>query len=156
VNAEWVAWLSLALNVLIPVSVFMGRHWLRERIVRTVQFRFDCRLEEVRVELRKGEEELKSNLRAKEAEIAALRDAVLSGRMQRQALLDKRRIEAVEHTWSSIVALTPYKGVSSAMSVINLSTVDKRIASDPKLQQFFGMMTANIPDPDINAPHNAA
>lgn len=155
-NVEWVAWLSLTLNILIPVSVFAGRHWLRERIVSAVQFRFDSRLEELRAELRKREEELKSNLRAKESEIAALRDGVLSGRMQRQAVLDKRRIEAVEHTWSSVVALTPYKGVSGAMAVINLPQVDKRIAREPKLQQFFGMMTANIPDLDINAPQNAA
>jgi hypothetical protein len=44
----------------------------------------------------KSEDAFKSELRSKEAEIAALRDGILSGRMQRQALLDKRPMEAVE------------------------------------------------------------
>jgi hypothetical protein len=47
-------------------------------------------------ELHKSDDAFKSELRSKEAEIAALRDGILSRRMQRQALLDKRRMEAVE------------------------------------------------------------
>jgi hypothetical protein len=98
----------------------------------------------------------KSDIRGKETEINALRDGVLSGRSQRQALLDKRRIEAVERVWSSIIALGPYKGVSGMMSVMNFEVVEKRVPHDPKLRSYFSMLIANIPEPDINGPESAA
>jgi hypothetical protein len=49
------------------------------RIVRAVQFQFDCRLRAVRAERRNGEQKPQSNLRAKQAEIAALGDGLLGG-----------------------------------------------------------------------------
>src|SRR5215471_435493 len=77
----------------------------------------------------------KSDLRTKEAEISALREGVLSGRANRQALLDKRRLEAVEKIWASVIALGPAKVVSAKMSIINYDVVAKRISTDPKLRE---------------------
>src|SRR3546814_19392639 len=78
---EIVQWLVMAA---IPVALFAERHWLQKRIESGVQHKFDKRLEVVRAELRAGEEALKSELRAREAQLAALRDGVLSGRLHRQ------------------------------------------------------------------------
>src|SRR5262245_39139464 len=58
---------------------------------RSVQHDFDTRIEQLRSELRGNEERIRSQLRDKEAEIGALRSAVLSGSVNRQSLLDKRR-----------------------------------------------------------------
>jgi hypothetical protein len=153
VGSDWAAWLALVLSLLTPLFLFMARHWLREHIVRAVQFGFDSRLEKFRAELRKDEEELKSDLRANEAQISALRDGVLSGRAQRQALLDKRKLEAVEHVWSSVVAYTPYKSLSSMLHTFKHEEVSKRIKRDTKLQQFFGELIVNL---NLEAPESLA
>ena len=77
----------------------------------------------------------KSDLRTKEAEISALREAVLSGRANRQALLDKRRLEAVEKIWATVIALGPAKAISATMSIIKYDAVAKDILKNPKLRQ---------------------
>ena len=92
----WGFWLLLAIDAVIGIGIFAGRNWLKASKERSVQHRFDARLEELRADLRKSEEGLKSELRLKEGQITALRDGVLSGRAHRQALLDKRRLEAVD------------------------------------------------------------
>lgn len=60
---------------------------------------------------------------------------MLSGRANRQALLDKRRLEAVEKIWAAVVALGPAKVVSAKMSIIRYDAVAKRISTDPKLRE---------------------
>src|SRR5262249_21937940 len=83
----WLPIISFALWVLVPFGMFVGRHWIIARISKGVQHHFDRKIEELRAELRKGEEQLKSELRDKEAEIAALRNTVLAGSAGRQAVL---------------------------------------------------------------------
>jgi F0F1-type ATP synthase membrane subunit b/b' len=71
------------------VAAYFGRQWLVERIRRAVQHQFDERIEELRSDLRKSEEQFKADLQGKESEIATLRSTLLSGRASRQALVDK-------------------------------------------------------------------
>jgi hypothetical protein len=154
---DWLAWIPIALDILIVVGVFAGRNWLRERIVRGVQHKFDTRLEALRTELRKGEEELKSVLRARESDIAALREGVLSGRTQRQALLDKRRLEAVERVWSSVVAYGPYKVISATLAGLKTEAVEREVVRpNSELRKFFGMLTANVSVMKADSPENLA
>ena len=95
-DMDWAAWLSIGLYVFSAIGVFVARNWIKAGIEKSVQHGFDAKIETLRTELRKSEETFKSDLRSKESQISALRDGVLSGRAQRQALLDKRRLEAVE------------------------------------------------------------
>jgi hypothetical protein len=86
VNADfWLSILAICISVGLPVAT---RNWLVAWISKGVQHRFDVRLEELRAELRKNEERVKSDLRNKEDEISTLRNSVLSGSAGRQALLD--------------------------------------------------------------------
>jgi hypothetical protein len=83
----------------------------------------------------------------KEAELTALRDGILTGRAQRQSLLDKRRLDAVERVWSAINELAPFKGVSALMASINFEAAAKETPRDPKLRQFFEMISrTQVPD----------
>ena len=66
------------------VAVFVGRHWLISRIAKRVEHDFNIKLETIRADLRTTEEQLKSELRDKEAEISALRANLLSGSENRQ------------------------------------------------------------------------
>lgn len=45
----WGFWLLLALDIVIGVGIFAGRNWLKANIERSVQHRFDARLESERI-----------------------------------------------------------------------------------------------------------
>jgi hypothetical protein len=145
-NAEtWLPILSIALWVALPVTVFLARNWLLAWISKGVQHHFDAKLEELRAELRKNEELFKSDLRDKEAEISTLRNTVLSGSAGRQALLDKRRFEAVEKVWAAVNDLGRLKVLSGIMAALNYKAVAKE-ASDPRMQQVLTIIGAAAPD----------
>src|SRR3546814_294627 len=133
---EIVQWLVMAA---IPVALFAGRHWLQKRIESGVQHKFDKRLEVVRAELRAGEEALKSELRAREAQLAALRDGVLSGRLHRQNLLEERRLQAAERIWAAVIDLQKYKNSAATMAVLkDFHLLAPRASNDQTLPRFFG------------------
>jgi len=143
---NWPAWLSLVLYVATLVGIFAGRNWLKAWIERGVQHQFDQKLEKLRGELRESEERLKSELRTKEAEIAALRDGALSGRTQRQALIEKRRIDAVERVWAAIGTLAPLSIVSELMARVDFKVAAELAPRDERVRQFAGMIAKNAPD----------
>lgn len=143
---ELISWVSLGISLAVPVGLLAGRTRIVAGIEKSVQHKFDKRIENLRTELRKSEEAFKSDLRSKEAEISALRDRVFGRRASRQALLDKRRIDAVERVWGAILALDPYKAVSASMATLRLDVVEKRIPQEPKLQDFFALITQHLPD----------
>jgi len=49
--------------------------------------------------------------------------------------LDKRRLEAVEKIWATVIALGPAKAISATMSIIKYDAVAKDILKNPKLRQ---------------------
>jgi hypothetical protein len=91
-------WLPTIITLSIWVIIFCGLHWLKEKVVGGVQHDFNQKLEELR-----------SQIRSRETEISSLRDTVLSNRNQRQILVEKRKIEAVENIWKSVDQLQRYK-----------------------------------------------
>ncbi|MGO9047047.1 MAG: hypothetical protein ACLQFW_09195 [Xanthobacteraceae bacterium] len=142
-------WLAIASTVpwlVVPVIIFIGRHWIVARISKGVQHHFDNEIEKLRAELRKNEEQYKSELRQREVEIATLRNNVLTGSASRQALLDKRRFEAVEKVWSAVNELGQLKSLSATMAVLNYQAVAKQ-AADPKMQQFLTIIGSGVPEP---------
>jgi hypothetical protein len=136
-------WLLLALDLAVPLGLFIGRNWLKASIERSVQHRFDARLEALRADFRKSEEELKSDLRVKEGQMSALRDGVLSGRAQRQALLDKRRLDAVDGLWTGLMVLAPFAGVSRVMAAINFDAAASEALRNLDLRKFFQTITGD-------------
>jgi hypothetical protein len=139
--------LALLISVSTPIGIFVARNWFKARIEKGVQHHFDVQIEDVRAELRKSEERFKSELRDKEAEIATLRNTVLAGSASRQALLDKRRFEAVEKVWTAVNDLAQLKYISSTMAILNFKAIAKR-STDPKMQQFLSLIGAGAPELD--------
>jgi len=137
---DWQFWLLLLLYLGTPVVIFIGRNWIKARIEGSVRAGFEAKLETLRSDLRRSEEELKSELRSKEAQITALRDGILSGRAQRQALVDKRRLEAIDGLWAAFNALVPFTMVSRFMAVVNFDVAAKEVNQHPNAQQFFRMI----------------
>ena len=122
---DWIEWIPTLITILMAVCIFIGRNRLKTRVERGVQYRIDEKLETIRADMRGAEEQFKNELRGEESEISALRDAVLSGRAQRQTLLDKRRLDAVERVWAAVMGLTPYRIVASMSASINLKQAIK-------------------------------
>jgi hypothetical protein len=143
---DWLEWIPTIISLIMVISIFVGRNWLKARIERSVQHRFDAKLETIRADLRGTEERLRSDLRLKESEIAALRDGVLSGRVQRQTLLDKRRLDAVERIWAAVMALTPYRTVAAMMAPVNLKAVVKEAPRHAGVRKFAELITRLPPD----------
>lgn len=130
----------------LAILIFTAKHKIKAEIERSVQHKFDAKIETLRGDLRKNEEEFKSELRLKETEISALRDGVLGGRVNRQAMLDKRRLEAVERVWAAVAELAPFKAISASMAVINFDAASKQSPHEPTLRKFFEIIGKNVPD----------
>jgi hypothetical protein len=127
-------WISLAINGAFLVLFFVGRKLIETNVTKSVEHKFDTKLEAT-----------KSDLRAKETEISALLDMVLSGRTQRQALLDKRKIEAVEAIWVAVGKLAPFALASASMARIKFDKAAEKAPRDPNLRKFFAV----IADPSL-------
>jgi hypothetical protein len=127
--------------ILTPL-LFGGVLWLLRSVIFTrlkasVQHEFDQKLEVIRATLRTSEESFKADLRAKEAQIETLRSGALSGMASRQAALDKRRIEAVDHLWLALISLTPAKAISGMMANIKFEEAVKETVRNPKAREMF-------------------
>ena len=152
----WLSVLSAILSIALPIALFAARHWIAARISKGVQHQFDREIEQLRTELHKAEEEHRSQLRSKEADIAALRNIVLSGSAGRQALLDKRRFEAVQKVWVAVNDLAQLKAISSTMANLNFIEAAKLVrTSDPKIQQLLSAVAPTAPT-DFQKLNNAA
>jgi hypothetical protein len=135
VNADLLSILAIIISLgLPPLAIFLAKNWLVAWISNSVQHSFNLEMEELRAAFRASEERLKSDLRNKEDEISTLRNSVLSGSAGRQALLDKRRFEAVDKVWAAVNDLGQLKGLSGMMAVLNFKAVAKE-ASDPRMQK---------------------
>lgn len=143
-GTDWAAIVSLVIALGTPIALFLGRSVIAARITSGVQHRFNAQIEQLRTELRSKEEQWKSELRNNEAELVALRSNVLAGRANRQALLDKRRFEAVEKVWKAVNDLASYKWLSSMMAIMKYDAVAAQ-AHDPKMQRFLETI-GNAPD----------
>src|ERR1700739_642554 len=128
--------ITLGVNVLFGIGLFIARNWLKARIERGVQHKFDEKIEHLRSDLRNSEEALKKELREREAELSMLRANVLSGASNHRGLLDKRRFEAVERIWVAITKLAPYYSVASMMAPVDIEETSKR-KGDPRISEVF-------------------
>jgi hypothetical protein len=126
------------------VILWLSRTAIQARITKSVQHEFDEKLETLRTTLRKNEEVFKAELREKAAQIEVLRSGAISGLMNRQAVLYKRRIEAVEKLWAAIGRLAPAKNASTYLVSFKFEETLKETAKKPELQAVFEMLGKTI------------
>jgi hypothetical protein len=122
---------------LIAALAWLFRSAIETRLRASVQHEFNEKLETFRTDLRKSEETFKADLRAKENQIEALRDGALSGLVSRQAVLDKRRVEAIEQLWGAIEKLAPLKMPASMVACVKYEWALEQAAQDPNARKVF-------------------
>ena len=135
---------AVAVPAILAVVAFVFRNYIQSKITAGVQHTFNIRLETLRSEFQKTEETFKSELRLKELQISALRETALSGFSSRRAALDKRRLEAVERVWATVVSMTPYKLASNIMSQINYDAAAKEVPKNPNVRKAFEMFGKSV------------
>ena len=146
---DWIP--ALVLNGALILAIFMGRNAIKAFIERGVEHSFNTRLAKLEGDLRKSEHEFRSSLRLKEAEIEALRSGALAGMASRQELLTKRRIDAAEHIWASVIELAPAETVSGQMAHLKFDELAKVAPRDERVQQlmeFIGSPLKKWIDPE--------
>lgn len=144
---EWIV-SPLVTGTLIAALAWLGKGLIVTRLKATVQHEFDLKLEELRAELRRSEESFKAVLRSKEMDIAALRGGALTAMANRQAALDKRRMEAIDHLWAAIDQLTPYKNARLTLASINFQNALELASTRPDTRTFFGSLGGTL-DPQV-------
>jgi sulfur relay (sulfurtransferase) DsrF/TusC family protein len=128
----------------VPLAAIAVRTWIRSFIENRVQLGMQRQMEDFRSEIRQSEERLSSQLRTREAEITALRDGVLSGRATRMAVVDKRRVEAVERLWIAVTRLSRMKGPAMSLSVLRVDAIAKRVSVESNVREFVELMTTTM------------
>lgn len=132
-------WLPTAL---LAAALWLCRNLIATRLVRSVQHEFDQKLANLNSQLRANEELVKADLRSKEAAIAVLQGAPISGMAARQAITDKRRIEAVDQIWEAVHGLGFAKVASQWMAVIKFEAALKEAARNPDFRRVFAAIAA--------------
>lgn len=127
--------LLVAVWAIRPLRDAMGKY-----LSGFVQHHFDERLERLKSDLRRAEEQFAADIRSNEQHIKSLTDVALGLRSSRHAALDTRRLQAVEVLWKAKVAVDRLKLAAGFMSAIDFERSVIASGKDPKAKQFFAML----------------
>ena len=120
---------------IIIVLGWLGRKYLATFITEAVKTDFQKDLESFRTELR-----------AKEGQIEALRGGALSGMVTRQTEQARRRMDAADKLWEAVNDYNKLSGAAMTKGVYNFDACSERIEKEPSLQQIFKMSADLLPD----------
>lgn len=115
---DWIPAISTS-SVLTVIGVIVGTYY-KAKVEKGIQHNFDEKLEALKAQLRRDEEQLKADLHERDDEIAALRSGALSGMASRQAALDKRRLEAIEKVWSAVIDRWQWKNLAKMVGPLKM------------------------------------
>lgn len=118
------------------LTVWAIRIWLKQAIEQSVRHFSETKLEQLRAELRSSEEKLKSDLRAKEAEIQLIRSSVMSGRSEIVAIIAKKRVEAVEKIWACTGELAKLQMPSMMLAILRIENISKQFNKNVQFGDF--------------------
>ncbi|QTL03165.1 hypothetical protein J5J86_20800 [Aquabacter sp. L1I39] len=155
---EWIAAITSSTVVSIA-GVIVGAYY-KAKVEKSIQHRYDAKIEEIRSGFRASEEALKADLRAKADQITALRSGALTGLANRYTSLDKRRLEAIDKIWTSVIRRSKLKFAVKVMGGINVDVaLDLSRDNGPdgaavrefafsiwKLADIDGLNSSDIPD----------
>ena len=131
-------------------ALWLGRKFIAIRLVKSVEHKFNEELEAVRAEFRNKEKELKASLQERQNEITDLRSGALTAMASRQMALDKRRLESVDQLWSSMIALSGARNISSLMAGVNFDIAAEEATRNPKVREAFTMMDSIFDHKKLN------
>jgi hypothetical protein len=135
---DWIPTLSSTVGLAVVGWLF--RNWILERLTKSIGYEFDKKIELLKSDLRLSEERLRSTLRSNEADIAALRLGAMAALSSRQIAVDKRRLDAIDQLWESVISLNKARGVSLMMSNLKFEAVAEAAERDQNVRDFLGVI----------------
>lgn len=142
--SNWIPAFSTA--SLLALALWLFRSLISTRLTKAVENEFNEKLENLRAELR-----------AREAQIDALRSGAMSGLISRQSKLYERQLDAIEQVWEAVTELGKAKAISATMATIKFEESAKEAATNPQFRQIFEIMGSgfNIKDIKLGAASKA-
>ncbi|WP_299935032.1 hypothetical protein [uncultured Nitratireductor sp.] len=115
-----------------------------------VQHHFDERIETLKSELRRSEEQFSADLKEKDRQLKTLTETTLALRSARQTALDARRLQAVEKIWAAKIAIDRMKLAAGLVSGLNLEELFKAADKDDPRIQAVGAMLDKMSGVDLD------
>lgn len=100
INTTWGA--SITTATIYTGIIFFARHAIIARINASVKFEYDQKLANINSELRKQEQEFKSQIDLNKSSIESIQSMALEGASLRRGDIHKRQVIAIEQLWNTI------------------------------------------------------
>lgn len=120
------------LSVILPSAAIMiafivggARFLIKKYVEKTVDASFERRLEALR-----------SDLRVKEGQISALQTSALNNRAGRDALIEKRKIEAIEGLWKATVQLRSFRMAAITYNILKMDMLNEKRNLNEQVRKF--------------------
>ncbi|WP_249694370.1 hypothetical protein [Stappia sp. WLB 29] len=143
---EWIA--SISSSTIVMVLGFFFGNYYKSKVEKSIQNNYDRKIETLRSAFRRDEEKFRADLQAKGRQIEALRTGVLAGLASRHAELDRRRLDAIENMWRTVVELEKYKNIHKIMQRIDVDAALKISEEDNdearKIRSFAELMLGGV------------
>jgi hypothetical protein len=157
----WANWIPAVVSTGALAAVgWLLRVPLKKWIESAIGAAFDEKLEKVKSDFRQEEEKLSAELRARAAEIEALRSGAFVNFAARQAELGRRRLLAVERVWAEVTDLNKYRYLSTFAESLNVDAIiestSKNIGDRRKMSDFATLILGNLADPKAQPPEPSA
>ncbi len=161
--ADWIPAISTTTLLGFVAVAFVPLY--RASVEKALQHAFDRKIEELRSQMRREEDALKAELKSRDEQILTLRNSVLARFGNRNAELERRKLESLESLWVSVVGYATHEYFAKMWSVLNVEAIFDEVrrgtADAPKARQVADMIwktsgaegQAIPPFPDKNRPY---
>lgn len=117
---NWLVWLNLAMPILLAAVIFFLRHRIQRWATRGVEHHYDKKLEELRSELRRKEEAIRTQFQQRDKELETLKSPAIQVLTARELALVDKELLALETIWGAVERLAPMKTAARFMQSFNL------------------------------------
>lgn len=140
-GTTFIDWLpAISSTSLFAVLLWLSRNLIITRLTNSVKHEYNEKIEKLKNQLRMNEEEFKTDLKLKEAQIEALRSGALSNISSRQTSIFNRQLIAIEELWELVISLAPAKTASFYISTFRVENLTKEVINkNPKLKSFIAV-----------------
>lgn len=116
---------------------FFARHKLQRWATKSVEYRFDRKLEELRSDLRAKEEALKAELARNNSRIDDLRSPGIQILVAKRNAVAQRQLQAIDQIWDAVGKQAQLKFACRLLQPINLDAVCQQRMLDANTKEFF-------------------
>lgn len=127
----------LAVQIGIAAVLFFARHKLQRWATKSVEHHFDIKLEQLRADLRKKEDEYKAEIARQDKRVDAFRSPGMQILVAKRNAISQRQLQAIDQLWDAVGKQTQLKFACRLLQPINLEAVCEQRLLDANTKMFF-------------------